>query len=113
MNTTPTEQEPAAQHTKRTALNWAMAISTSIGALAIVVYAYLQVLASAACSPATCSGVGPSETVFGLIEYGVPVVAVVVILLSFATARQPYGIVVPVVAWVLIIAAAVVLFTSF
>ena len=113
MNTTPTEEDAAGQHGTRTAANWTLAVSTAFGALAVVVYAYLQVLETAACSPSTCGGVGPGETVYGLVEYGAPVVSIVAIALSFATARRSFGIAVPVVAWVLIIAAAVVLFTTF
>jgi hypothetical protein len=107
METTTTE------HRSRTRVNWILAILTAPGALAVVVYAYLQVLGTAGCSSGNCGGVGPGETVFGLIEYGVPVVAVVAIVLSFATARLAAGIVVPVIAWVLIAGAAFILFATF
>ena len=96
-----------------TAVNWILAILTAPAALAVVLYAYLQVLSTAGCSGGSCSKVGPTETVFGLIEYGTPVVAVVAVGLSFVTARHRYGIVVPVIALAIIIAAAVILFTTF
>lgn len=98
---------------RRTAINWLLAVLTVPAALAVVVYAYLQVLASAGCSGGACDQVGPSETVFGLIEYGTPVVAVVAVVLSFLTARSRYGIAVPMIALAIISAAAVVLYTTF
>jgi hypothetical protein len=98
---------------KRTAVNWVLAILTAPAALAVVVYAYLQVLGSAGCSGGSCGAIGPSENVFGLIEYGTPVVAVVTVAVSFVTARRSWGIVVPVIALVVIAAAAVVLFVTF
>lgn len=97
----------------RTTVNWILAILTAPAALAVVVYAYLQVLGTAGCSDGGCTEFGPNETVFGLIEYGTPAVAAVAVALSFVTARRRYGIVVPAVAWVVIVAAAVVLFTTF
>jgi hypothetical protein len=98
---------------KRTAVNWILAILTAPAALAVVVYSYLQVLGSAGCSGGTCAKVGPGETVFGLIEYGTPVVAVVAVALSFVTASRRYGIAVPAIALAIIAAAAIVLFTTF
>ena len=97
----------------RTAVNWILAILTAPAALVVVVYSYLQVLGTAGCSSGTCTEFGPNETVFGLIEYGTPAVAAVAVGLSFVTARHRYGIVVPVLAWLVVIAAAVVLFTTF
>jgi hypothetical protein len=48
-----------------------------------------------------------------MIQYGAPIVAVVAVALSFLTARRRGGILVPVVAWLLLIAAFVVLIFSF
>lgn len=98
---------------RHTTVNWILAILTVPAALAVVAYAYLQVLGTAGCSDQTCPNRGPSETVFGLIEYGIPVVAVVAVALSFVTARRRYGIAVPAIALVVIAAAAVILFTTF
>jgi cytochrome bd-type quinol oxidase subunit 2 len=94
-------------------VNWVLALLTVPGAIAVVAYAYLQVLGTAACSDQPCPRQGPGELGFGVIEYGAPVVAVVTVALSFFTARRRRGIVVPVVAWLLLIAGAVVLAVSF
>lgn len=98
---------------KSTALNWFLAILTIPAALAIVGYAYLQVLSSAGCTGGACSGLGPSQTVFGLILYGTPVVAVAAVVLSFFTARRPAGVLVPAIVWALLVAAVVTLFMTF
>ena len=79
----------------------------------IILYQYAQVLATAGCSERTCAKLGPSPFVFGLIEYGAPVVAVLAVALSFVTAKTRRGIVVPLVAWALLIAGFAVLTFSF
>lgn len=99
--------------TGRASLNWTLALLTIPGAAAVVIYSYLQVLSTAACTGAPCAQQGPGESVFGLIMYGTPVVAVVAVVLSFFTARRANGILVPVVAWALLIVAAVILATTF
>lgn len=98
---------------KSTTLNWILAFLTVPGALVVVAFAYLNVMGTAGCTTATCPDMGPSESVFGLILYGTPVVAVVAVTLSFFTARRRHGILVPAVAWALMIAGAVVLVTTF
>lgn len=98
---------------RRRLVNWVLAALTVLGAVAIVVYQYLQVLATAGCSANTCAKLGPSPVVFGLIEYGAPVVAVLAIGLSFVTARTHHGIVVPFVAWALLLTAFAVLTLTF
>jgi hypothetical protein len=94
-------------------LNWVLAFLTLPAAAAVVGYAFLQVMGTAACSDRACPKLGPSDFVFGLITYGAPAVAVLAVLLSFFTARKPRGILVPVIAFVLLIVAAVVLFLTF
>ena len=102
-----------AEHRRRTVINWVLAGLTVPGALAIILYQYAQVLATAGCSEHTCAKLGPSPFVFGLIEYGAPVVAVLTVALSFVTARTRRGIVVPLIAWALLIAGFVVLTFTF
>jgi hypothetical protein len=93
--------------------NWLLAIATVPGAIAVVVFLYVQILGTAGCNDQPCPREGPGEVGFTLIQYGAPVVAVVAVVLSFFTARRRGGIVVPVVAWLLLIAAFVVLAFSF
>ena len=93
--------------------NWLLAIATVPGAIAVVVFLYLQILGTAGCNHQPCPREGPGELGFTLIQYGAPVVAVVAVALSFFTARRRGGIIVPVVAWLLLIAAFVVLAFSF
>ena len=100
-------------HRRRTVINWVLAGLTVPGALAIILYQYAQVLATAGCSERTCAKLGPSPFVFGLIEYGAPVVAVLAVALSFVTAKTRHDIVVPLVAWALLIAGFAVLTFSF
>jgi len=99
--------------TKRAVVNWVLALLTIPGAVAVVVYSYLQVLSTAACTGGACTRLGPGEDVFGLIMYGSPVVAAAAIAMSFFTARRERGILVPVIAWALLIIAAAVLALTF
>jgi hypothetical protein len=102
----------ARPHTRRTVVNWILALLTIPGAAAVVGFAYLQVLGTAGCTQGTCR-LGPGEFVFGLIMYGPPVVAAVAIALSFVTAQRPRGFVVPTIAWVLMVAAFAILVSTF
>ncbi len=100
---------------RRTAriINWVLALAKIPGAIAVVTYLYMQVLGTAGCNDQPCPRQGPGELGFTVIQYGAPLVAVVAVVLSFFTARHRRGIVVPVVAWLLLIAAVVVLAFSF
>ena len=94
-------------------VNWVLALATIPGAVAVVVFLYVQVLGTAGCNDQACPRQGPGELGFTLIQYGAPVVAVVAVVLSVFTAGRRGGIVVPVVAWSVLIAAFVVLAFSF
>jgi hypothetical protein len=59
------------------------------------------------------SAARPNELGFTLIQYGLPIVAVVTVALSFFTAHRRGGILVPVVAWLLLTAGFLVLVFSF
>ena len=110
-----TTNPPATSEVGRTGrvVNWVLALATIPGAVAVVVFLYVQVLGTAGCNDQPCPRQGPGELGFTLIQYGAPVVAVVAVVLSFFTARRRGGIVVPVVAWLLLIVAFVVLAFSF
>ena len=100
-------------HSGRAVFNWVLAALSVVGALAVVAFAYLKVLGTAACTDRMCGELGPGETVFGLILYGTPIVAVVAVLLSFFTARRRLGVLVPVCAWIVVISALLVLVLTF
>jgi hypothetical protein len=93
--------------------NWILALATIPGVIAVVVFLYMQILGTAGCTDQLCPRQGPGELGFTLIQYGAPAVAVVTVVLSFFTARRRGGILVPVVAWLLLIAAFVLLVFSF
>jgi len=93
--------------------NWILALTTIPGAIAVVVFAYMQVLGTAGCNDQPCPRQGPGELGFTLVEYGIPIVAVVTVALSFFPTRRRGGILLPVVAWLLLIAAFLVLVFSF
>lgn len=94
-------------------VNWVLALATLPGAVAVVVFLYMQVLGTAGCNDQPCPRQGPGELGFTLIQYGAPVVAVAAVVLSFFTARRRGGILVPLVAWALLIVAFLVLAFSF
>ena len=98
---------------KRTLVNWGLALSTIIGALLVEGYALMQVMGTAGCSDRICPHDGPGDFVFGLIMYGVPVVAFAAVVISMFTARQPRGWIAPVIAWGLFIVAFLVLAVTF
>jgi hypothetical protein len=93
--------------------NWVLALATVPGAVVVVVFLYMQIMGTAGCNDQPCPRQGPGELGFTLIQYGAPAVAVVAVVLSFFTARRRRGILVPVVAWLLLIAAFAVLVLSF
>jgi hypothetical protein len=105
--------EAGRSHRGRASVNWVAAALSLVGALAVVAFAYLKVLGTAACTDGVCGGLGPSETVFGAILYGTPVVGVVALLLSFFTAPRRLGFLVPLIAWIVVLAALVVLIATF
>ena len=109
-----TLEKPDTEKAGSPTLNWVLALLTLPAAGAVVVYAFLQVLGTAGCTDrTTCPRLGPGEVGFTLIIYGAPAVAVLAVLLSFVTAGKPRGILVPIVAFGLLIVAAVVLFLTF
>jgi hypothetical protein len=110
MSTTVENHDTAKGSSK---LNWVLALLTLPAAAAVVGYAFLQVMGTAACSAQACPRLGPGEIGFSLITYGAPVVAVLAVALSFVTARKRRGILVPAIAFVLLIVAALVLFLTF
>jgi len=107
------QDSPTRRHTTRSVVNWVLAILTVPAAGAVVAAAYIHVLGSAGCSANTCGRLGPGPMLFAVITYGAPAVAVAAIALSFVTARHRFGIAVPVIAWILLVAGLIALDISF
>lgn len=76
-------------------VNWALALLTIPGAVAVVVFQYIQILGTDSCSDRVCPHLGPSPVVFVLIQYGSPAVAVAAIVLSIFFAKRRFGFLVP------------------
>ena len=112
---TTVDRQPGTDEVRRAGriTNWLLALATVPGAVAVVLFLYMQILGTAGCKDQPCPRQGPGELGFTLIQYGVPIVAIVAVALSFFTARRRGGILVPVVAWLVLIAAVVVLMFSF
>jgi hypothetical protein len=90
-------------------LNWGLAICTVPGAAIVMLFALGAVMSTAACTARTCPNLGRGGIDFGVAFYGAPVVAFVVIVLSFFTAKRRTGIVVPLLGWGLLIADVAVM----
>ncbi|HEY1839158.1 MAG TPA: hypothetical protein VGG53_02850 [Mycobacterium sp.] len=89
---------------RRLWVNWALALLTAVGAAVVMAVALGAVMSTAACSDKACPNLGPKGISFDVLYYGAPVIAGLTILVSFFTARRPWGFVVPVTALALMIA---------
>ena len=105
------ESRPDTARRKRLWVNWLLALSTILGAVAVQLFAMGAVMSTAACSNPNCPK--PSGFVYGLLTYGAPVVAAVAILSSFITAGRRRGFLVPVIAWILLLVDIAVLAATF
>ena len=80
-----------------------MALSTVPAAAIVMLFALGAVMSTDGCSDRSCPNLGRLGIDFGVAFYGAPVVAFVVIAMSFVTAKRRGGIVVPLCGWVLLI----------
>ena len=110
--TTEDTQDDVSTRRASTVLNWTLAIASLLGAAAVVIFAYVSVLGTAGCS-GTCPHLGPGEIGFTVIVYGAPIVALAAVAASIVTARRRRGILVPIAAWLLLIAGFVMLAVTF
>jgi hypothetical protein len=85
-------------------VNWALALATVPAAAIVMLFALGAVMSTDGCSAGGCPNLGRGGIDFGVAFYGAPVVAVVVILISFFTAKRRGGIAVPLVGWALLVA---------
>jgi len=84
-------------------VNWGLALSTVPAAAIVMLFALGAVMSTDGCSGRSCPNLGRGGIDFGVAFYGAPVVAVVVIVISFFTAKRRGGIVVPLCGWALLI----------
>jgi hypothetical protein len=85
-------------------VNWGLAICTVPGAALVMLFALGAVMSTDACNERACPNLGGGGIDFGVAFYGAPVVAFVVIVLSFFTAKRRGGLAVPLCGWALLIA---------
>lgn len=110
-----TRAEPVPTRLPRdwTWLNWVLTLSTAAAAAVVMAYALSGALDAGGCSTIGCPDLGVNGPVFNALFYGAAVVAGVVMLGSFFTARRPMGIAVPLSGWALLTADVVLLAVTF
>ena len=80
-----------------------MALTTVPSAAIVMLFALGAVMSTDACTDHSCPGLGRGID-FGVAFYGAPAVALVVIFVSFFTAKRRGGIAVPLCGWALLVA---------
>ncbi len=85
-------------------VDWGLAVTSVPAAAIVMLFALGAVMSTDACSDRQCPDLGRGGIDFGVAFYGAPAVALVVILISFFTAKRRGGIVVPLCGWALLIA---------
>ncbi|WAC91979.1 hypothetical protein [Mycobacterium sp. Aquia_213] len=85
-------------------VNWGLALSTVPAAAIVMLFALGAVMSTDGCTDASCPNEGRIGIDFGVAFYGAPLVAFVVILITFFTAKRRGGIAVPLFGWVLLVA---------
>ena len=89
-------------------VNWVLALLTVPGAAIVMLFALGAVMSTDACSDSRCPNLGAGID-FGVLFYGAPVVALVVLVVSVFTAKRRFGIAVPLVGLALLAADVAVL----
>ncbi len=93
-------------------VNWGLALATVPAAAIVMLFALGAVMGTAGCSDRSCPNLGHGGIDFSVAFYGAPAVAVVVIVISFFTAKYRGGIAVPLFGWALLIADVVLMAAS-
>jgi hypothetical protein len=70
----------------------------------VMLFALGAVMSTDGCTDRSCANLGRGGIDFGVAFYGAPVVAFIVLLLSFFTAKRRGGIAVPLCGWALLVA---------
>ncbi|MCV7092735.1 hypothetical protein [Mycobacterium interjectum] len=84
-------------------VNWGLALAMVPAAAIVMLFALGAVMSTDGCSERTCPNLGRGGIDFGVAFYGAPVVAFVVIVISFFTAKRRGGIAVPLGGWALLV----------
>lgn len=100
----PAGGESARGRNVRPWVNWGLALATVPAAALVMLFALGAVMSTDGCSSASCPNLGRGGIDFGVAFYGAPVVALLVIVISFFTAKRRGGIAVPLVGWALLVA---------
>ncbi|HEX5254349.1 MAG TPA: hypothetical protein VFW69_10830 [Mycobacterium sp.] len=85
-------------------INWGLALATVPAAAIVMLFALGAIMSTDGCSDRSCPNLGHGGINFGVAFYGAPAVAVVVIIISFFTAKRRGGIAVPLCGWALLVA---------
>lgn len=93
----------ARSRTGWTWINWGLALATVPAAAIVMLFALGAVMSTDGCSDRSCPNLGHGLIDFGVAFYGAPAVAVVVIIISFFTAKRRGGIAVPLCGWALLV----------
>jgi hypothetical protein len=84
-------------------VNWGLALSTVPAAAIVMLFALGAVMSTDGCAGRSCPELGHGGIDFGVAFYGAPVIAFVVILISFFTAKRRGGVAVPLLGWALLV----------
>jgi hypothetical protein len=90
-------------------VNWGLALSTVPAAAIVMLFALGAVMSTDGCTDGSCPNLGHGGIDFGVAFYGAPVVAFVVILITFFTAKRRGGVAVPLCGWALLVADVVLM----
>ncbi|ETW24106.1 hypothetical protein MGAST_10400 [Mycobacterium gastri 'Wayne'] len=89
-------------------VTWVLALLTVPGAAIVMLFALGAVMSTDACSESRCPNLGAGID-FGVLFYGAPVVALLVIVVSVFTAKLRFGIAVPLLGVALLVADVAIL----
>lgn len=89
-------------------ITWVLALLTVPGAAIVMLFALGAVMSTDACSESRCPNLGAGID-FGVLFYGAPVVALLVIATTVFTAKMRFGIAVPLVGLGLLVADVAIL----
>jgi hypothetical protein len=114
---TQTAEQPAAVertrgHNAWPFINWGLALTTVPAAAIVMLFALGAVMSTDGCSEGSCPSLGRGGINFGVAFYGAPVVAFLVLVISFFTAKHRGGIAVPLCGWALLVVDVILMAAS-